>query len=415
MFHYFDNTHLYTAHEMQRIALSPVNAAARVGKEVYSHPLNPLAYTQFGRHMAASAEMLERMTRHFSKPDFNIHETHVGQRHVKIKYRIVKRKTFGRVLHFKKVDYAKPQISLLIVAPLSGHYSTLLRGTVEALLPHYDVYITDWQNAQDVPLAKGKFDLDDYVEYLMEFMRFLGPNLHVMAVCQPAVPVLAAVSLMSTKNDPLLPKSMTLIGGPIDTRKNPTEVNKLAETRTYHWFENNVISKVPFNYPGFGRKVYPGFLQLTGFMSMNLDRHIDAHRQLFEHLVDGDGESAEAHKKFYNEYLSVLDIPAEFYLQTIKTVFQEHALPKGTMTWKGKPVRPQDITKTALLAIEGGRDDISGRGQTKAALDLCTKLPESKKHYHLQKDVGHYGTFNGRKFREHIVPAIQEFIKNNHK
>lgn len=416
MMDYFGDNHIYTAHEIQRMVLSPINVLAEIGKQSMKHVLNPLAYTQAGRVGAAGFELLERMTRKFAKPAFGITATDVDgeSRRVRVYEKVVMEKPFCDLIRFRKAGVRK-QPKLLIVAPMSGHYATLCRGTVEGLLPYYDVYITDWQNASDVPVSEGLFDLDDYIDYLIEFIEKInqGSNLHVLAVCQPAVPVFAAVSLMNSQKNPKAPKGMILIGGPIDTRKNPTEVNRLAYEKSYEWFEQQVIARVPFNYLGYSRKVYPGFIQLSGFMQMNLDRHIEAHKNLFDHLVEGDGESADAHRTFYNEYLSVMDIPAEFYLQTIKTVFQEHSLPRGKMVSRGRPVRPQDVTKTACLAIEGERDDISGHGQTKAALSLLKNLPEEKKQYLFAKDVGHYGLFNGRRFRENIVPVIREFTKKN--
>jgi poly(3-hydroxybutyrate) depolymerase len=296
---------------------------------------------------------------------------------------------------------------------MSGHYATLLRGTVEAMLPHYDVYITDWVDARTVPLLEGSFDLDDYVDYVTEFLRHLGPDTSVMAVCQPSVPVMAAVALMNAAKDPAAPRTMILIGGPIDTRRNPTAVNRLAEEKGMDWFRNNVIMKVPAPHAGMMRDVYPGFLQLGGFMTMNLDRHIDAHKDLFKHLVEGDGESASAHRKFYDEYLSVCDLPAEFYLDCIEQVFQKHLMPKGEFMYEGKKVNPAKITKTALLTLEGELDDISGVGQTKAAQTICSGLPENMRKHHMQLGVGHYGIFNGRKFREHVLPIIVEFV-NKH-
>lgn len=409
-----DNSHLYTVYEMQRTAMHPVKMMASYGRHFHGSSLNPLAYTKYGRKMAAGFELLERLTHNYPKPEFGIKHVKIGSRTVDVKEKIIKKKTFCNLLHFKK-DIKKKQPKLLIVAPMSGHFATLLRGTVHDLLPFVDVYITDWLDAKEIPLSKGHFDLDDYIEYVMEFIKVMGKNTHVMAVCQPSVPVMAAASLMATDENPYAPASMTLIGGPIDVRKNPTEVNKVATERPDIWFERNVITRVPFNYAGFMRKVYPGFVQLTGFVSMNMERHVEAHVDLFHHLVDGDGESATAHKKFYNEYLSVMDITAEFYLQTIKTVFKDFDLPLGKMKSRGRPIRPQDIKKTAVLAIEGGKDDISGVGQTKAAITLCENLAESKKKYHLQKDVGHYGTFNGRRFRDQIVPVIVDFIEKNNK
>jgi poly(3-hydroxybutyrate) depolymerase len=417
----FDNSHhngnMYTALEMQRFAVLPVNLAAEAGKQFFSHVMNPIAYTKIGRQMAAGCELLERMTRRFTKPEFGITVSKMNGYHkpVRIYEKTVMHKPFGDLIHFRKSNRNKERLPkqprLLIVAPLSGHFATLCRGTVEDLLPFYDIYITDWTNASDVPLSKGNFDLDDYINYVIEFIeRINHGELHLLGVCQPTVPVLAAVSLMATAKNPKVPNSMTLIGGPIDARQNPTEVNK-----PYSWFEQQVIMRVPANYLGYMRKVYPGFLQLTGFMTMNLDKHIKAHQDLFDHLVEGDGDGAEAHRKFYNEYLSVMDIPAEFYLQTIKSVFQNYDLPNGTMISRGRPVRPQDVTQTACFTLEGERDDITGKEQTKAALKLLQKLPESKKKHMLVADVGHYGLFNGRRFREQIVPEIRAFTEKNTK
>jgi poly(3-hydroxybutyrate) depolymerase len=297
---------------------------------------------------------------------------------------------------------------VLIVAPMSGHYATLLRGTVEAFLPDHDVYITDWADARMVPMSAGRFDLDDYIDYLMEMLQFLGGNIHVVAVCQPSVPVIAAAALMEAAHDPFVP----LMGGPIDTRSNPTAVNNLAQERGIEWFRNNVITRVPFPHPGFMRDVYPGFLQLNGFVSMNLDRHIDAHKNLFRHLVQGDGDSVQKHREFYDEYLAVMDLAAEYYLQTVDTVFVKHALPKGEMTHRGKPVDLSKIERVALMTVEGEKDDISGLGQTEAAHRLCSSLSADKKVHYMQKGVGHYGVFNGSRFRSEIVPRISDFMHN---
>jgi poly(3-hydroxybutyrate) depolymerase len=328
-------------------------------------------------------------------------------------------KPFCSLLHFKRELKKKPRKDpqVLIVAPMSGHYATLLRGTVEALLPHHDVYITDWHDARQVPLAKGRFNLDDYIAYLIEFMSLLGPDTHIIAVCQPAVPVFAAVALMESWNDPNRPLTMTLMGGPIDTRVSKTQVTELAETRPIEWFENSVVNTVPFYYPGGNRRVYPGFIQLGGFMSMNLDRHIGSHFDFYRHLIAGDGASAAQHRKFYNEYLSVMDITAEFYLQTVETVFQKHSLPKGEMVWTNPEtgektaVDPKAIKKTGLLTIEGELDDISAHGQTTAANVITTNLPANKSYHHFQENVGHYGIFNGSKWREHIMPRIRHFMR----
>jgi poly(3-hydroxybutyrate) depolymerase len=321
--------------------------------------------------------------------------------------------SFCRLLHFERAferQPTRPQPRLLIVAPMSGHYSTLLRGTVEAFLPNHDVYITEWQDARMVPLAEGPFDLDDYIDYVISILHFLGGDVHIVAVCQPSVPVLAAVARMEATEDPYVPLSMVLMGGPIDTRVNPTGVNQLAKFRGIDWFRRNVITKVPFPHPGVMRDVYPGFLQLNGFVSMNIDRHIDAHRKLFRHLVDGDGDSAQKHREFYDEYLAVMDLAAEFYLQTVETVFIRHALPQGLMTHRDDAVDPTQIRRVALMTVEGEHDDISGVGQTEAAHRLCVNIPDALKAHWLQPGVGHYGVFNGSRFRAEIAPRIADFV-----
>lgn len=413
------NMYTYTAFELKRAAFYPVNIMAEIGKHLFENPLNPIAYTDIGRNLRASMELLERMTRHYIKPEWDLDETLVeghGDKPHAIKARAISRRTFCNLIHFEKQG-CEAQPKMLIVAPMSGHFATLLRGTVEGLLPYYDVYITDWTNANEIPLSKGNFDLDDYIDYVADYMRLIhkrtGKRTHVMAVCQPAIPVMCATALMGTAKDESAPLTMTLIGGPIDTRKNPTAVNQLAERRSLDWFKNNVIVTVPANYPGFMRKVYPGFIQLSGFMQMNLDRHIEAHQDLFNFLVEGDGESAEAHRKFYNEYLSVTDVCAEYYIMTIDKVFQKRDLANRKFISRERPVITDDIKNTAVLTIEGEKDDISGKGQTKAALDLCGGLPDDKKKHHLQKEVGHYGLFNGRRFREGIIPVIREFTRQH--
>ena len=364
--------------------------------------------------MTASLEMFERVTRRYGKPAFDIVETVVKGKTVPVSEYELLKKPFCSLIHFRKEwpKGARPAKldNVLIVAPMSGHYATLLRGTVEAMLPHADVYITDWLDARHAPLTAGTFDLDDYIDYLIEMFHELGPGAHVMAVCQPSVPVLAAVSVMSDNDDPCVPKSMILMGGPIDTRRNPTAVNALAVRRGTDWFRRNVIVKVPFPQEGAFRDVYPGFMQLTGFMTMNLDRHIDAHRELFWHLVDGDGDSAEKHREFYDEYMSVMDLTAEFYLQTVEKVFVRQDLARGTFHHRDKLVNPAAISKTALMTVEGEKDDISGVGQTQAAHVLCTSLPAKKRLHHLQKSVGHYGVFNGSRFRSEVVPRIVSFM-----
>jgi poly(3-hydroxybutyrate) depolymerase len=351
------------------------------------------------------------------KPEFGLHETKVEGRKVAVHEEVVLRKPFGQLKHFVR-EGIEGGPKLLIVAPMSGHYATLLRGTVERMLPGHDVYITDWRDAKLVPTDSGKFDLDDYVDYLVAFLEHIGgqgegARPHMLAVCQPSVPCYAAAAVMSRDKNPSRPRTLTLMGGPIDTREAPTAVNTLATQRPYGWFQNNVIATVPYHYPGSGRAVYPGFLQLAGFMAMNLGDHLTSHWEMFRHLVDGDGESAEATKRFYEEYRSVCDMTAEFYLQTIDVVFQRHLLPKGEMMHRGRPVDPEAIRDVALLAVEGERDDISGIGQTRAALDIATRLPARMKKYHLAENVGHYGIFNGSKWRDRIAPVVEEWIASH--
>lgn len=405
----------YQLYELTHAALSPSRALADATRLYYRNPVNPLAHTEFGRSIAAGAELFERLTRRYGKPEFGIAETVVGAERIPVRQDVVWSRPFCRVLHFAKQfnDGRGPGPKLLLVAPMSGHYATLLRGTVETMLPYHDVYITDWIDARMVPLSEGRFDLDDYIDYIISILHRLGPDTHVMAVCQPSVPVLAAVALMEAQDNPYRPQSMTLMGGPIDTRINPTAVNRLAEERDLEWFRRNAVMRVPFPHAGFMRDVYPGFLQLSGFMSMNLDRHIAAHRELFYHLVEGDGDSAEKHREFYDEYNAVMDLTAEFYLQTVDTVFIRHALPKGEMTHRGVPVDCSAITNTALMTVEGEKDDISGVGQTKAAHDLCTALHDSKRAHYEQPGVGHYGVFNGSRFRSEIAPRISDFIASH--
>jgi poly(3-hydroxybutyrate) depolymerase len=362
------------------------------------------------RSIAASLYSFHTLVDMYEKPSFDIVETEIAGKFVEIIEVIALRRIFCDLLHFKKLSDVQQPV-MIVVAPMSGHYATLLRDTVKDLLPYYDVYITDWKNARDIPLSKGGFDFTRFVNYIIEFIQFLGPDVHVMAVCQPTVPVITAVSLMASGNDPKAAKSVTLIGGPVDTTQMPTTVNDLADTRRINWFQQHVISIVPHNYPGAMRLVYPGFMQLLGFFTMNFERHQRSIGQAIKHFADGKVEESQKVTRFYREYLSVMDITAEFYTQTITIVFQEKLLPKGKLMWRGQHVCPQDITNTAVLAIEGERDDITGLGQTKAVLDLCANLPASKKAYHLQEDVGHYGLFNGRKFREQIIPVIRAFTE----
>jgi poly(3-hydroxybutyrate) depolymerase len=404
---------LYWLYEMSHAALNPSRAVADATRLLFKNPLNPLYLTTFGKSIAAAAEVFERSTRRYGRPEWRIPSTLVGGERVPIHMTTVWERPFCRLTRFERAiehQPRRPQPRLLIVAPMSGHYATLLRGTVEAFLPNHDVHITDWQDARTVPLSEGRFDLDDYIDYVISMFHALGADTHVVAVCQPAVPVLAAVALMEADGDPYAPTSMTLMGGPIDTRANPTAVNALAQKRGIDWFRRNVITKVPFPNPGFMRDVYPGFLQLNGFISMNLDRHIEAHRDLFRNLVKGDGDSAQKHRAFYDEYLAVVDLAAEFYLQTVDTVFVRHALPKGEMMHRDRRVDPGQIRRTALLTIEGEHDDISGVGQTEAAHRLCVNLPADRQAHWLQPGVGHYGVFNGSRFRSEIAPRIADFI-----
>jgi poly(3-hydroxybutyrate) depolymerase len=409
---------LYQLHEMQRSFLNPLMQWADASAKLFSNPVSPFAHTPFAQRIAAGYELMYRLGKDYEKPAFELNSTLIDGQTVGIVERTVVSKPFCKLLHFKKdmsdVDFAAlKQPTVLLVAPLSGHHSTLLRDTVRALLPEQDVYITDWVDARMVPLSDGAFHLDDYIYYVQDFIRHLGPDVHVISVCQPTVPVLAAISLMATAKDPKLPKTMIMMGGPIDPRKSPTAVNDLAIEKPFSWFENTVIYAVPGNYPGFGRKVYPGFLQHAGFVAMNPGRHAQSHREFYQHLVRGDDDSAEAHRKFYDEYNAVLDMPAEYYLETIKTVFQDFSLPKGTWTVGGQLVRPQDIENVALFTIEGELDDISGAGQTQAAHDLCTGIPADKHQHFTAPKCGHYGIFSGRRWREIICPMIGEFVRKH--
>lgn len=407
---------LYDAYEVQRSLLAGAGKLAGLGAGWLSNPANPWGYSSMGPMVAASLEVFAHAAAPRGKPEFAIDRVHVRGRDVPVNEEILLRKPFGQLKHFYRegLDAVK---RLLIVAPMSGHYATLLRGTVERLLPSFDVYITDWRDAKLVPVSEGRFDLDDYIDYLVEYLELIGTKTnerpHLLAVCQPAVPAFAATALMNEDKNPYRPKTLTMMGGPIDTRKAPTAVNTLATQRPFSWFEQNVIATVPMIYPGAGRKVYPGFLQLAGFMTMNLGSHLVSHWEMFKHLVVGDEESASSTQKFYDEYRAVCDMTAEFYLQTVDLVFQKHQLPKGELEHRGRLVRPDAIRDTALLAIEGERDDISGIGQTKAALDIATKLSKAKKEYFLARDVGHYGIFNGRKWREKIAPVVEKFIAAN--
>jgi poly(3-hydroxybutyrate) depolymerase len=397
---------------MAHAALAPARAVSDATHFVFRNPWNPLSNTMLGKNISAGAELFERMTRRYGKPTFGLREIAVDGVVTPVLEDVVWAKPFCNLLRFVRPDFpdGTHQPKLLIVAPMSGHYATLLRGTVEAFLPHFDVAITDWADARMVPLAVGSFDLDDYIDYLREMLTQLGPGVHTIGVCQPSVPLLAAAALMEANGDANAPASMTLMGGPVDTRRSPTEVNKLAEKRGVEWFRRNCLHTVPFPYPGFGREVYPGFLQLSGFMAMNLNRHVSAHFDMFKHLVSGDGDSAEKHREFYDEYLAVMDLAAEYYMQTVETVFVRHALPKGEMMHRGQLVDLKAIRNSGLLTVEGEKDDISGVGQTHAANELCVNIPEARNQYCLAEGVGHYGVFNGSRFRKEIAPRIRKFI-----
>jgi poly(3-hydroxybutyrate) depolymerase len=401
----------YQLYEAAHAALAPARAVSDAAHFFFSSPLNPLSETPFGKNVAASAELFERMTRRYGKPIFGLKRVAIDGVEHDVQEEIVWSRPFCNLLHFARADFpaGHEQPKLLIVAPMSGHYATLLRGTVEAFLPTHRVYVTDWTDARMAPLALGGFDLDDYVDYLRAMLVHLGPGVHTLGVCQPAVPLIAAVALMEAADRPDVPASMTLMGGPIDARRSPTAVNQLAERRGVEWFRANCLQSVPFPYPGFGRRVYPGFLQLSGFMAMNFDRHVNAHLDMFNQLVSGDGDSVEKHREFYDEYLAVMDLTAEYYMQTIETVFVRHLLPKGEMTHRGALIDLKAIRRCALMTVEGENDDISGIGQTAAAQDLCVNVPDEKKLHHLQLGVGHYGVFNGSRFRAQIASRIVAF------
>jgi poly(3-hydroxybutyrate) depolymerase len=400
---------LYEFYDAQRVALAGASAWSNAMSTWLAPPFNGAGFGDVQHQWASALDVFAHATHPYGKPKFNLPTTLVKGKSCAVHEHFVYTSPFGNLLHFAR-EGVKPAPKLMIVAPMSGHYATLLRGTVEAMLPHFDVYITDWADAKLVPLTDGVFDLDDYVDTVIKFFEVLGPGAHAMAVCQPSVPVFAATALMNAMDHPCAPASITMMGGPIDTREAPTSVNTLAMERPFAWFEQNVVMKVPAYYPGALRKVYPGFLQLSGFLGMNLGNHMMSHWNMFKHLVRGDGESADSSKAFYEEYRSVCDMTGEFYLQTIKRVFQEHHLPKGIFEHRGTRVDATKIKKTAILCIEGERDDISGIGQTKAALKIASKLADSKKQYYLAQGVGHYGIFNGRKWRDMIAPEVVTFI-----
>ena len=404
---------LYDAYELHRSWLNSASDWASIGAELLNNPALPMGYFGTGPIMASALRVFANFYEERGKPAFGIAAVTVEGRTHPVAEEVVLEKPFGALRRFKREGLEKDAPRLLIVAPMSGHYATLLRGTVARMAERHEVWITDWADAKTVPLEAGHFDLDDYIDYLIEFLHFIGPGAHVLAVCQPSVPAFAAAAVMGADRDPCRHATLTLMGGPIDTRASPTSVNDVAVRRPLAWFANNVVATVPLNYPGAGRPVYPGFLQLAGFLSMNLESHMLSHYEMFKHLTLGDQESADSTKRFYDEYLSVCDMTAEFYLQTIEHVFQKHSLPRGEFVHRGKPIDPDAIRDTAILAIEGERDDISGIGQTHAALDLVPHLPAAKKKYHLARDVGHYGIFNGSKWRTRIAPVVEEWIRAN--
>jgi poly(3-hydroxybutyrate) depolymerase len=407
---------LYQLYESQRAMLSPFSEFASASSKLYSHPLSPFAHTPLATRVSAGLDLMHRLAKEYEKPEFGITTVKVNGIDVAVQQQVAVEKPFCRLLRFKRftddselLTRMKDQPTVLVVAPLSGHHSTLLRETVRQLLVDHKVFITDWTDARMVPPEEGAFHLDDYVTYVQDFIRHVGPDVNVISVCQPTVPVLAAISLLAS-NGEFTPRTMTMMGGPIDARRSPTAVNNLAMNKSYEWFENNVIYRVPMNYPGGGRRVYPGFLQHTGFIAMNPDRHLKSHYDYFMDLMRGEDESAEFHRSFYDEYNAVLDMPAEYYLDTIHTVFQDYSLVNGTWEVNGQLVRPQDIQTTALLTIEGELDDISGAGQTRAAHDLCSGIPSTRQFHYDVMGAGHYGIFSGRRWREDCYPVVRDFI-----
>ena len=407
---------LYQLYETQRALMAPFSEFASASSKLYNHPLSPFAHTPMAQRVSAGLDLMHRLAKDYEKPEFGITSAMVNGVNVAVQEQVSIDKPFCRLLRFKRftddpsaLTRMKTQPVVLLVAPLSGHHSTLLRDTVKSLLTGHKVFITDWTDARMVPADKGPFHLDDYVAYIQEFIRHIGPDVNVISVCQPTVPVLAAISLMASRGE-FTPRTMIMMGGPIDARKSPTAVNNLAMNKSHEWFEHNVIYRVPQNFPGATRQVYPGFLQHTGFVAMNPDRHATSHYDYFLDLVRGDDSSAESHRQFYDEYNAVLDMPAEYYLDTIKTVFQDFALVNGTWQVAGKLVRPQDIKTTALMTIEGELDDISGAGQTRAAHDLCTGVPKARQRHYDAAGAGHYGIFSGRRWRDQVHPEVVDFI-----
>ena len=401
---------LYHAYELQRAWLNSASSIASISSEWLTNPANPMAYAGLGPMAASALEVFAHATVEYGKPEFDIESVEIDGEPQAVSETLVLHRAFGDLKRFRREGLPDDAPRLLIVAPMSGHYATLLRGTVERMVESCEVYITDWHDARRVPVSAGHFDLDDYIDYLIEFLDHIGAGAHMMAVCQPSVPAIAATAIMNADGHMAAPATLTMMGGPIDTRESPTTVNDLAMKRPISWFRGNVIATVPMHYEGAGRKVYPGFLQLASFMSMNLGAHIQSHWEMFKHLTAGDDDSAQLSKDFYEEYRSVCDMTAEFYLQTVEEVFQEHSIPNGTFTHRGKLVDLATIDKTAILAVEGERDDISGIGQTKAALKLATGLSEKKKAYYLAEGAGHYGIFNGSKWRDKVAPTVEDFI-----
>ena len=413
---------LYQLREAQRAVLNPLSSWAQTLGKLYSHPYSPYAYIPFAPRVAAGFELMHRLGKDYDKPKWGLDTTEIDGVAVPVLEQVEIDKPFCRLIHFarqfpKSAARRPADPTVLVFAPLSGHHATLLRDTVRGLLPHHDVYVTDWIDARQVPLSKGPFHLHDYIAYAIEFIRHLGPKVHLVSVCQPTVPVLAAVSMMASLNDPKQARTMTMMGGPIDTRCSPTSVNNLATEKPFSWFERNVIYRVPGRHAGVGRLVYPGFLQHAGFVAMNPDRHTESHREFYNNLVRGADEDADSHRAFYDEYNAVLDLPAEYYLDTIKAVFQEHRLARGIwkVPFEGRmmTVTPEDITKVALFTIEGELDDISGIGQTSAALALCSKLPAHMKRQTIVEGAGHYGIFSGRRWRTIVRPQISDFIREH--
>jgi poly(3-hydroxybutyrate) depolymerase len=407
---------LYHAYEMTHAAFSPMRAAAQVSREVMRNPLNPMAETYGSRAVSAALEMFINATRRYGKPEFGIETVLVDGLDTPVVEEVVWSSPFCNLLHFRRdtaAAEARGNAKVLMIAPMSGHYATLLRGTVEAMLPEHDVYITDWADARDVPLAMGEFDLDDYSDHLVSMIEQLsqdGERVSVMAVCQPGIPAMVAASLMAMDGNPRRPASMVLMGSPMDTARNPKQPNDLAQSKPLGWFENNVVVMVPWPNRGVMRRVYPGFLQLSSFLAMNIDRHVDAHVSQFQNLVRGDGDGAEQHNRFYDEYLAVMDLTAEFYLQTIERVFQKRLLAENEYLYRDRLVEPAAIADVALMTIEGEDDDITGLGQTEAAHDLCTGLPDAMRQHYTALGVGHYGVFNGSKWRTLIQPQVRDFI-----